>query len=85
MIIRKKFFTPKFRVLHLSARDLVESSPKEAKENKGRNREKLLYCVAPDDPVPPTGQSGARSGQTRCSRVFQPTSAKNHQTVRTRH
>jgi hypothetical protein len=51
----------------LSARDLVESSPKEAKENKGRNKKKMLDCVAPDGPVPPTRQSGARSGQTRCS------------------
>jgi hypothetical protein len=42
----------------LSARDLVEPSPKEAKENKGRNREKLLDCVALDGPLPPTGQSG---------------------------
>jgi hypothetical protein len=35
----------------LSARDLVKSSPKGAKENKGRNREKLLEFVAPDSPV----------------------------------
>jgi hypothetical protein len=39
----------------LSVRDLVESNPKEAKENKGRNRENLLDCVAPDDLGPPTG------------------------------
>jgi hypothetical protein len=54
----------------LSARDSAKSSPKETKEDKERNREKLLDCVAPDGPVPLIGQSGARSGQTRCSRVF---------------
>jgi hypothetical protein len=31
-----------------------------------------------------TGQSGAQSGQTRYSRVFQPMSAKNHRTVHAR-
>jgi hypothetical protein len=46
----------------LSAKDLAKSSPKERKEDKGRNREELLDCVAPDGLVPPTGQSGARSG-----------------------
>jgi hypothetical protein len=45
----------------------------QVQRNKRRQRkkqEKLLDCVAPDGPVPPTGQSRARSGQTRCSRVF---------------
>jgi hypothetical protein len=65
----------------LSTMDLAMSSPKETKEDKGRNREKLLDCIAPDDPVC-TEESGARSGQTRCPRSFQPTSAKNHRTVR---
>jgi hypothetical protein len=35
----------------LSARDSTKSSPKETKEDKGRNREKLLDCVASDGPV----------------------------------
>jgi hypothetical protein len=39
----------------LSARDSTKSSPKETKEDKRRNREKLLDCVASDGPVPPTG------------------------------
>ena len=38
-----------------SARDSAKSSLKETKEDKGRNREKLLECVASDSPVPPTG------------------------------
>jgi hypothetical protein len=44
--------------INLSTRDSAKSSPRETKEDKGRNREKLLDCAAPDDPVPPTGQSG---------------------------
>jgi hypothetical protein len=50
----------------LSARDLAKSSTKETKEDKGRNREKLLECVAPDGPVPPTGQSGVHR-TVRCT------------------
>jgi hypothetical protein len=69
----------------LSGRDSAKQSPKETKEDKGRNIEKLLDYVAPDGSVPPTGQSGALSGPTRCSRVFQPTLAKNHRTVRAWH
>jgi hypothetical protein len=56
--------------IYLSVRNSAKSSPKETKEYKGRNREKLLDYAAPDGLVPPTGQSGAQSGQTRCSRVF---------------
>jgi hypothetical protein len=41
----------------LSARDLAKSSPKETKEDKGRNREKLLDCVPPNGLLLPTGQS----------------------------
>jgi hypothetical protein len=44
----------------LSARDSAKWSPEETKEDKGRNREKLLDCIAPDGPVPPTGQSGVK-------------------------
>jgi hypothetical protein len=47
----------------LSAKDLAKSSPKGTKEDKGKNKEKVMDCAAPDGPVPPTGQSGARSGQ----------------------
>jgi hypothetical protein len=54
----------------LSSRDSAKSSPKETKEDKGRNREKLLDCVAQDGPVPPTGQSGARSAQLAALGVF---------------
>jgi hypothetical protein len=51
----------------LSAReDSARSSPKEIKEDKERNREKLLDCVARDDPVPPTGQSGVHR-TVRCT------------------
>jgi hypothetical protein len=71
--------------IFLSARDSAKSSPKETKEDKRRNREKLVDCVAPDILVPPTGQSGARSSHTRCSRIFLATSAIIHRTVRARH
>jgi hypothetical protein len=47
----------------LSVRDLIKSVQKRAKENKERNIEKVLDCSASDDPVPPTGQSGAWSDQ----------------------
>jgi hypothetical protein len=62
----------------LSVRVLVESSSKEAKENRGRNMEKLLDCVAPD---------GLLHGPAQLSALgfFQPTSAKIHRIVRTRH
>jgi hypothetical protein len=50
----------------LSARDTAKSSPKETKEDKGRNREKLLNCVAPDGLVPPTGKSGVHQ-TVRCT------------------
>jgi hypothetical protein len=62
----------------LSARDLATSSPEETKEDKGRNKEKLMDCIAPDGPV-------HGPAQTRCSRVFQPMSAKIHRTVRAWH
>jgi hypothetical protein len=50
----------------LSARNSAKSSPKETKEDKGRNREKLLDCAVPDGPVPPTGQSGVHR-TVRCT------------------
>jgi hypothetical protein len=42
---------------------LYEVKPKGAKVNKKEKGESVLDCVALDGPVPPTGQSGARSGQ----------------------
>jgi hypothetical protein len=36
---------------------------KKQKKDKGRNREKLVECVAPNGPMLPTGQSGARSAK----------------------
>jgi hypothetical protein len=44
--------------IFLSDRDLAKRSPKETKEDKGRNIEKLLDWVTPDGPVPPTEQFG---------------------------
>jgi hypothetical protein len=44
---------------------------------------RTVRCHPPDSPVR-TGQYGARSGRTHRSRVFQPTSAIIHQTVRVR-
>jgi hypothetical protein len=35
----------------LSVRDSTKSSPKGTKEDKGRNKEKVLDCAAPDGPV----------------------------------
>jgi hypothetical protein len=40
-----------------------------------------LVCVAPDGPVPPTGQSGARSDQVAALGKNQPSPAINHRTV----
>jgi hypothetical protein len=59
----------------LSARDSAKSSPKETKEDKRRNREKLLDCVASDGPVPPTGQSGVHE-TVRC--MVRPNSLLSH-------
>jgi hypothetical protein len=60
----------------LSGRDLAKSSPKEAKEDKGRNIKR--YWTAQHRTVRCT------VCPTCCSRGFQPTSAKIHRTVCTR-
>jgi hypothetical protein len=42
----------------LSVRESTKLSPKESKEDKERNEEKVLDCAASDDPESLTGQSG---------------------------
>mgnify|MGYP006934362150 CR=1 FL=1 len=54
----------------LSARDSAKSSPKGAKEDKGRNEEKKLDCVAPDGLVPPTGLSVHSPANWALSRIL---------------
>jgi hypothetical protein len=69
----------------LSARDAAKSSPKGKKEDKGRNKEKVLDCAAPDGLMPLTGQSGVHRTIVRTtgrSGEFQPASAIIHRTVR---
>jgi hypothetical protein len=52
----------------LSVRDYVKSSQKEQK-GFGKKKGKVgLLCLAPDSPVPPTGQSGTRSDRKDRSR-----------------
>jgi putative hemolysin len=41
----------------------MKSNTKGAKETKKRKGKSVLDCVAPDGPVPPTRQSGARASQ----------------------
>jgi hypothetical protein len=74
----------------LSARDSAKWSPKESKEDKGRNIEKVLDCATLDGPMPPTRQSSVH-WIVRCmvrptmrSQKFLPMSAIIHRTVRTR-
>jgi hypothetical protein len=65
------------QLMSSSTRVIAKSSPKGAREDKGRNREKVLDYVAPDGPVPLVQP-------TACSRVFLATSAIIHWTVCTR-